>query len=79
MALFVLGGEGWWNRSSKCVSGGSNPGREVVGGLTTFLAMAYIVAVNPAILVEAGMPFQAALTSTCFGAALAFLVMFIVR
>ena len=54
---------------------GSNPGREVVGGLTTFLAMAYIAAVNPAILVEAGMPFQAALTSTCFGAALVTLVM----
>ena len=49
---------------------GSTWGREAVGGLTTFLAMAYIVAVNPAILVEAGVPFQAALTSTCLSAAL---------
>ena len=49
---------------------GSTWSREVVGGLTTFLAMAYIVAVNPAILSEAGVPFQAALTSTCLSAAL---------
>lgn len=36
--------------------------------------MAYIAAVNPAILVEAGMPFDAALTSTCFGAAFSLLM-----
>ena len=54
---------------------GSNLGREVVGGLTTFLAMAYIAAVNPSILAEAGVPFQAALTSTCFGAAIVTIVM----
>ena len=48
---------------------GSTVGREVVGGLTTFLAMAYIIAVNPAILVDAGIPFEAALTATCFGGA----------
>ena len=48
---------------------GSSVSREVVGGLTTFLAMAYIVAVNPAILSDAGVPFTAALTATCFGAA----------
>ena len=43
---------------------------EIVGGATTFLAMAYIVAVNPGILAAAGIPFSAALTSTCLGAAL---------
>ena len=48
----------------------STPAREVAGGLTTFLSMAYIIAVNPAILGAAGVPFQAALTATCFGAAL---------
>lgn len=48
---------------------GSSVGTEVLGGLTTFLAMAYIVAVNPAILTAAGIPFDAALTSTCLGAA----------
>lgn len=48
---------------------GSSVGVEVLGGLTTFLAMAYIVAVNPAILMAAGIPFNAALTATCLGAA----------
>lgn len=48
---------------------GSSVGVEVLGGLTTFLAMAYIVAVNPSILSAAGIPFDAALTATCLGAA----------
>lgn len=48
---------------------GSTVGAEVVGGLTTFLTMAYIVAVNPAMMEAAGMPFAAALTATCLGAA----------
>jgi len=54
---------------------GSTVGREVIGGLTTFLAMAYIIAVNPAILVDAGIPFEAALTATCFGAAVMTIMM----
>lgn len=54
---------------------GSSVRSEVVGGLTTFLAMAYIVAVNPAILADAGIPFSAALTATCFSAAIATIAM----
>ena len=34
---------------------GTTPAREVIGGVTTFAAMAYILAVNPAILKDAGM------------------------
>lgn len=49
---------------------GSSVGQEIRAGLTTFLAMAYIIAVNPAILEAAGIPFNAALTATCFGAAI---------
>ena len=49
---------------------GSSIGTEIVGGATTFLAMAYIIAVNPSILAAAGVPFAAAVTSTCFGAAI---------
>ena len=49
---------------------GSTVGNEVIGGLTTFLAMAYIIAVNPTFLQAAGIPFNAALTATCFGAAI---------
>ncbi|MDR3308008.1 MAG: NCS2 family permease [Coriobacteriales bacterium] len=48
---------------------GSSLGTEVIGGLTTFLTMAYIIAVNPGMLSAAGIPFAAALTATCFGAA----------
>lgn len=49
---------------------GSTVSNEVIGGLTTFLAMAYIIAVNPAMMEAAGIPFNAALTATCFGAAI---------
>lgn len=49
---------------------GSTVSTEIIGGLTTFLAMSYIIAVNPAMMQVAGIPFGAALTSTCFGAAI---------
>lgn len=54
---------------------GTTPGREVVAGMTTFAAMAYILAVNPAILAEAGMPREALITATAIGAAMATLLM----
>jgi AGZA family xanthine/uracil permease-like MFS transporter len=43
---------------------------EVIGGLTTFLTMAYIIFVNPMILSEAGMDKPALITATCLAAAL---------
>lgn len=49
---------------------GSSVRTEVMGGLTTFLTMAYVVAVNPAMLGLTGISFTAALTATCFGAAI---------
>src|ERR1700676_192154 len=49
--------------------------REIIGGLTTFMAMAYVVVVNPRILGEAGMPVEGVLFATCVSAALATLVM----
>ncbi|MCL2332879.1 MAG: NCS2 family permease [Actinomycetia bacterium] len=50
---------------------GSTVATEVVAGVTTFLAMAYIIFVNPSILAGAmGMEFfPAVLTATCIGAA----------
>ena len=52
-------------------------GREIVGGLTTFLAMAYILAVNPSILSACGngMTFDAVFTATAISAGIATLVM----
>ncbi len=49
--------------------------KEVIAGLTTFLAMAYIVVVNPAILSDAGMDFGAVFVATCLAAALGSLIM----
>lgn len=43
---------------------------EILAGLTTFMTMAYIIFVNPGILSQAGVPFEAAATATALGAAL---------
>ena len=49
--------------------------RELLGGLTTFMTMAYIVVVNPQILAQAGMPAEGVAFATCISAAVASLVM----
>lgn len=54
---------------------GSTPGREVLGGVTTFLTMAYILAVNPVFLQAAGMPLEGAIVATAVSAAFATLLM----
>lgn len=43
---------------------------EILAGLTTFLTMAYIIAVNPSILADAGMNAGALVTGTCLAAAI---------
>ncbi len=50
-------------------------GRELQAGLTTFAAMAYILAVNPAILANAGMDKAALVTVTALTAAIATAIM----
>ncbi len=49
---------------------GTTLSREVIGGVTTFAAMAYILAVNPAILKDTGMEHAALVTATALAAAL---------
>lgn len=49
-------------------------GREVVAGLTTFSTMAYIVAVSPGLLSQAGMDFQSVAIATCLAAAIGCLI-----
>jgi adenine/guanine/hypoxanthine permease len=51
---------------------------EVLAGATTFVTMAYIIFVNPAILHDAGMPLAAVTTATCLSAAFGSLLMGIV-
>ena len=48
---------------------------EVLAGLTTFIALAYIIFLNPNILSEAGIPKEAAIASTIWIAALSTMVM----
>jgi AGZA family xanthine/uracil permease-like MFS transporter len=48
---------------------------EIVAGFTTFLTMAYIMFVNPAILSDAGMDRGAVFVATCIGTAIGTLIM----
>ena len=49
--------------------------KEVIGGITTFLTMAYILAVNPDILSATGMDKGAVFTTTCISAVVGTIVM----
>jgi AGZA family xanthine/uracil permease-like MFS transporter len=48
---------------------------EILAGLTTFITMAYIIFVNPAILSETGMPLAAVTAATCLCAAFGSILM----
>jgi len=62
---------------------GTNPGRDTIAGITTFIVMSYIIFVNPAILgfagveglEERGLAFDAVLTSTCLVAGVMTIIM----
>lgn len=54
---------------------GTTARTEVLAGVTTFLTMAYIVLVNPAILGSAGLPVASVAAATCFAAAFASIMM----
>ena len=49
---------------------GSSFRAEIVGGITTFFAMAYIIFVNPGLLSQTGMDFNAVLLATCISASI---------
>ncbi|MBQ4379252.1 MAG: NCS2 family permease [Treponema sp.] len=60
---------------------GTTVGKEIVGGITTFLAMSYILAVNPGILsgtfagAETGLAWGSVFTATAISAAIGTLIM----
>jgi AGZA family xanthine/uracil permease-like MFS transporter len=54
---------------------GTNVKTEILAGLTTFLTMAYIIFVNPAMLAQAGMDPGAVFVATCLAAAIGCFVM----
>ena len=49
--------------------------REIIGGMTTFATMSYIIFVQPTILSAAGMDFGAVMVATCLSAGLATIAM----
>ncbi len=54
---------------------GSNYKKEILGGITTFVTMSYILIVHPKIMEAAGIPFQATFTATIISAFFGTLVM----
>lgn len=66
---------GWLERRFALTERGTTPRTEILAGLTTFLTMAYIILVNPAILGQAGMPVAAVAAATCFAAGVASIMM----
>lgn len=54
---------------------GTNVRTEIIAGVTTFLTMAYIIFVNPAILADAGMDRGAVFVATCLAAAIGCFIM----
>jgi len=59
----------------KLKENGTNVRTEVIAGITTFLTMAYILAVNPGILSATGMDANALFTATALAAVVGTLVM----
>lgn len=59
------------NRLFKLQANGTTVRRELLAGLTTFLALSYILPTNGFILSDAGMPFEAVVTATAVSAFLA--------
>jgi len=57
------------NRWFKLKENHTTAGTEAMAGLTTFMTMAYIIFVNPAILSNSGISVSAAAAATCIGAA----------
>ena len=63
------------NRFFKLDEKGTNVKREIIAGITTFLAMAYILGVNPTILSAVGMPVNAVFFATALSSGIACIVM----
>lgn len=66
---------GWLESRFGVREAGSTIGREVVGGLTTFLTMSYIAVVNPVFLAAAGIPLEGAILATILSSAFATILM----
>lgn len=59
----------------KLTENNTNVKTEIIAGITTFLTMAYIIFVNPAMLADAGMDKGAVFVATCLAAAIGCFIM----
>ncbi len=66
---------GFLERSFRLTEAATTSSRELLGGITTFMTMAYIVVVNPQILSAAGMDFRGVMVATCLASAIGCLLM----
>ena len=71
----VQASQSFLERFFKLSEKGTTVRTEVIAGFTTFIALAYIMFVNPNILADAGVPKEAAVASTIWIAALSTLMM----
>lgn len=62
-------------RFFKLKQNGTTIGREIIAGLTTFFAMAYIIVVNPDMLAQTGMPWGAVFLATIIASVIGTLIM----
>lgn len=65
----------WLNRYFQLEENKTNVRTELLGGVTTFMTMSYIIFVQPAILSQAGMDRGAVMVATCIASAVATLLM----
>ncbi len=71
---------GWLDRTFRLRENGTSARTEVLAGITTFMTMAYIIAVNPSVLSHvpgggAGPALHATVAATCLGAAIPTILM----
>ena len=59
----------------KLKESGTTVSREIMAGVTTFFAMSYILFVNPSILSQTGMPYQAVFLATIIASIIGTLIM----
>jgi len=67
--------KGWLNRFFRLDENQTTVRVEILGGITTFMTMSYIIFFQPAVLSAAGMDKGAVMVATCLSAALATLLM----
>ncbi|WP_297788937.1 NCS2 family permease [uncultured Anaerococcus sp.] len=65
----------FFEKAFKLKKHGTDTRTEIMAGITTFMTMSYILAVNPQILSEAGMDYGAVFTGTIIASVIAMLIM----